>query len=302
LGVAVLIGLLGDVHGQVFHALVLLLTWQARTGRRFNFIAQVGDMGAEPAADQAERPPFDPFGADFAHLLKATGSRAVRLHRVRKALGCPIHFLRGNHEDTAWLQSLLVDRVTGTAQVDPFDLLRYVPDGAVLRVGPGEDGGNLDIERSRLRVAFLGGVEEQTDAAGINSEAYASLLALPTGSIDVLLTHEGHYGTSIGFRGDVHGSRMMTRLLETAAPTFFAFGHAHQRIGPARFGRTAYVGLDGLLPFRKWQPDATGFLPGCLALIETREGSLTPVTDPWLPNFPTHPFDFDAWVDEALDT
>jgi hypothetical protein len=168
----------------------------------------------------------------------------------------------------------------------------------VLAVGDAGDGGDPDLECTRA--AFLGGVEERTDAAGIDAEAYASLLALPAGSIGMLVAHEGHYGTSVGFRGDVHGSRMMTRLLETAAPAFFAFGHAHRPIGPARFGRTAYVGLDGLLPFRKWQPDATGFLPGCLAILETRDGSLTLVTDSWLPNFPTHPFDFDAWVDESL--
>ena len=220
------------------------------------------------------------------------------MRRVREALGCPIHFLRGNHEDVAWLRGLPVDPASGTARVDPFDLVRYVPDGAVLAAGGARDGG--DLHRERTRIAFLGGVEERTDEAGINAEAYAALSALPTGSIDLLVAHEGHHGTSIGFRGDVHGSAMMTRLLERTVPAFFAFGHAHQRIGPARFGRTVYVGLQGLLPFRKWQPDAAGFVPGCLAILDTRDGSLTPVTEPWLPAFPTHPFDFDAWVDQFL--
>jgi len=131
-----LIGFLGDVHGQVFHALVLLLTWQARMGRRFDFIVQVGDMGAEPDGDLAERPPYDLFGGDFAHLLKASGPRAARLRRVRKALGCPIHFLRGNHEDFAWLRRCLdalgyVNSDSGDVVSMAFDLAGVEPDAYV---------------------------------------------------------------------------------------------------------------------------------------------------------------------------
>jgi hypothetical protein len=42
----VLIGFVGDVHGRVFHALAALATWRAETGRRFDLVIQVGDLGA----------------------------------------------------------------------------------------------------------------------------------------------------------------------------------------------------------------------------------------------------------------
>jgi hypothetical protein len=286
------------VHGQAFHALALLLTWQRTHSRRFDLVVQVGDMGAEPNRELSDLPAHDPYGADFAQLLKATGERAAQLSMLRTHLARPIHFVRGNHEDFAWLSGLQAAAraqsphpagthdsagLNGTVAVDPFDLFRYVSDGTVLDVGG-------------VRIAFLGGVEEQTGPAGIDAAAYRALEALGPGGVDVLVAHEGHHGISIGFRGDMHGSPLMTRLLEKTTPAFFVFGHAHKPIGPDRFGSTVYVGLDGLLPFRKWQPNATGFLPGCLAVLDTTEGTLAPVVDPWLRAFHTHPFDFDAWA------
>lgn len=43
-----LIGFVGDVHGRVFHAIAALATWQVRTGKRFDLLIQVGDLGAYP--------------------------------------------------------------------------------------------------------------------------------------------------------------------------------------------------------------------------------------------------------------
>jgi hypothetical protein len=164
-----------------------------------------------------------------------------------------------------------------------------VPDGTILRPGG-------------LRVAFLGGVEERTDERGFDRTAYAALLARGPGQIDVLVAHEGHYGTSIGYRGDVHGSRLLTRLLERTRPAFFLFAHAHRLIGPGTCGPTTHLGLDGLVASLKWFPDARGLRPGCLAVLDIdpagapSAGRLWPVTEPWLVTFPTLPFDFDAWA------
>lgn len=284
-----LIGFLGDVHGRVFHALAILVTWQMQTGRRFDLVIQVGDMGSFPDPARADaatmlHQSLDPAEADFARLLSPDGRLAARLRRVREHLAGPIHFLRGNHEDFAWLNTLPVDTQTQTAPVDPFDLFRYVPDGTILRAGA-------------LRLAFLGGVEEQAGEAAIDAAAYAAVLDLGYGEIDVLVAHEGQYGTSIGFRGDVHGSMLMTRLIERTQPDYFVFGHAHQPIGPGQHGRTTYLGLDGLVASRRWQPEVRGFQPGCLAVLDTQDRSLIPVTDPWLAAFDTRQFGIDAWAE-----
>ncbi len=283
-----IIGFIGDVHGQVFHATALAATWQVVTGKRFDILIQVGDMGAYPNTPNdaaTERYlALDPSQADFSRLLKADGKLAAHLRQVRECLAGPIYFVRGNHEDFDFLNHLQVDGTAKSAAVDPFDLYRYVPDGTVLEF----DG---------TKVAFLGGVEERSDARAIDKEAYQSLMDLGPGRIDILVTHEGPYGTSTGYHGDVHGSHMMTRLIESIKPTYHVAGHAHQVSGPTTFGPTTYLGLDGLVASARWEPERNGFKEGCLAVLDTANDTLQPVTDSWLSIFDTKTFDFSSWFE-----
>jgi hypothetical protein len=285
----VLIAFVGDVHGRMFHAIAALVTLQERTGRRFDFVVQVGDLGfPDPArGDEASRRylEVDPAEADLGRFLNADGSLAGTLRRVRERLGGPMHFVRGNHEDFAWLRSLPVDPANGTAPADGLDLLRYTPDGTVLDL----DG---------FRIAFLGGVEELPGEPHIDSAAYDALQGMPPGSIDLLVTHEGPYGSGSTHNGETAGSPLMSRLLERLQPRFHVFGHMHQLSGPTAFGPTTYLGLDGLVASAIWHPEARGLKPGCLGLLDTSSGELAPVTDPWLAEFPK-PFDFEAWAGSA---
>lgn len=288
-----LIGFIGDMHGRVFHAIAAVATWQMQTGRRFDMLVQVGDLGAFPdldRADAATRRYFaaDPAEADFYRLLESEGEQANRLVCLRRQFIGPIYFVRGNHEDFAWLHQLPVDKTSRTAQVDPFDLFRYVPDGTILPFGD-------------LRIAFLGGVEERTDEAAIDREAYQSLMDRGRAAIDILVTHQGPYGTSVGYRGDIHGSPLISALIGQIQPAFHIAGHAHQLSGPRAFGPTTYLGLSGLVESPIWHPESRGLQPGCLAVLDTESFSIWPVTDPWLSEFDT-PFSFDAWFRRALSS
>jgi hypothetical protein len=40
------IAFLGDLHGRVFHALALVVAWQATMAEPLDLVIQVGDMGA----------------------------------------------------------------------------------------------------------------------------------------------------------------------------------------------------------------------------------------------------------------
>ena len=76
-----LIGIVGDVHGRVYHALAALAICQVKLGRRFDLLIQVGDMGAypDPARTDESTQVFlalDPSEADFSRLLTADGERA----------------------------------------------------------------------------------------------------------------------------------------------------------------------------------------------------------------------------------
>jgi len=287
----VLIGFIGDVHGQVFHAIAAVATWQARTGQRFDLLIQVGDLGAYPdpaRMDAASRQylAVEPAQADFSRLLRAEGKRAETLRSLRGRVASAVHFIRGNHEDFAWLRQLPVDLATTTAPVDPFDLFRYVPDGTLL-------------ERAGFRIAFLGGADDQDAGEGaIDPTAHQSLLGLGPGKIDLLITHDAPYGISVGYYGQTQGSRLITQLIERTQPTFHVAGHLALN-GPRFYGRTTFLCLDGLVESRRWHPTARGLAPGCLAVLDTAQASLSPVMDPWLSTFDT-PFDFDRWA-EAFD-
>ena len=287
-----IVGFIGDIHGRVFSAIALAATWQVVAGKRFDLLIQVGDMGAFPHVDEVDAATrryldADPSEAEFGHLLQAGGKLADKLRRVREELASPIYFIRGNHEDFDYLSQLTVSEALQTAKVDPFDLLRFVPDGKVLQF-------------EEVTVAFLGGVEEHTDARSIDQDAYQSLIELGPSSLDVLLTHQGPHGSSVGYRGDVHGSRQITRIVERLQPSFHVAGHAHQLSGPSSYGRTTYLGIDALVHSAIWNPEENGFKQGCLAVLDTARNSLEVVTDGWLSDFGTRGFDFDSWADSFI--
>ena len=161
---------------------------------------------------------LDPAQADFSRLLQAHGLRAERLRAIRKEFASPIHFLRGNHEDFQYL-SELPREPGGTAKVDDFDLLRYVPDGAVLEAGG-------------LRIAFLGGIEtDETGSRSIDTHAYEKLMDMGPGSLDILATHDPPHGVGVGYRGRVAGSRLVTALIEHTQPPLHISGHVHHLNG-----------------------------------------------------------------------
>jgi Icc-related predicted phosphoesterase len=280
------IAFIGDTHGRVLHALAAIATLQRVSATRFDLIVQVGDFGfpfPERSDESSKRYlAVDPSEGDLGRLLTADGPLAEALVRVGELIGRPVHFVRGNHEDVAWLSGLPVDPSARTARADPFDLFRYVPDGTV-----------LDLEGARI--AFLGGVEELPGDAALDPAAVGSLMELRARTVDLLVTHEGPYGSSRGYRGDVLGSRLITKLLETLRPAFHVFGHAHSLIGPERLGETTYLGVDALVASAIWRPDARGLKPGCLAVLDTQTRALSHVVDDWLAAFPT-PFDFDEWL------
>ena len=285
------IAFVGDVHGRIFHALAALSVLQEREGAPFDLIIQVGDLGY-PDPARADEPSkrylaVDPAEGDLARLMETDAARAERLRALRASFGVAIHFVRGNHEDFDWLRGLPIDAATSTAPAGPFDILRYVRDGTV-----------LDLEG--FRIAFLGGVEELPGDASIDASAYETLADLGPGAIDLLVTHEGPYGSSTGYHGDVHGSQLMSDLLASLRPRYHAFGHAHSMFGPSALEDTTCLGLDALVASALWHPEARGLKPGCMAVLDTLRGELRHVTDTWLAEFPT-PFDFGTWAAPLLD-
>lgn len=286
------IAFVGDLHGRVFHAIAGLTTWQARLGRPFDALIQVGDLGhpeasrvaLEEGGDYARCLQLDPTEADLGKLLRASPPVVERLRRLRALLNGPILSIRGNH-DVDWLADLPLQPGEKTAPIDPYDLYRFVPDATVLNL-------------SGLRFGFLGGAEEDPGPGSINPAAHSKLLALGPGVIDVLVTHQGPLGSTRGPSGELWGSPLISELVAALRPRYHVAGHVHAACGPRRYGETVYVGLDGVAPTPTTNVKPCGLLPGCMALLDTQVGTLAPLSEPWLSDFPM-PFDFGDWLERA---
>ena len=270
------IGLLGDVHGRVFHALSVLIQWQLRAGTELDRVIQVGDLGAWPEPRRADAATLryaalDPGEFDFRRLLDAEKGRADELGDVRRHLPGPIWFIRGNHDDSPWLAELTAG-ATRPVPADPAGLYHCVPDGLVLR-------------EQHVTIAFLGGVE--TDPASPSSpheDAWAELCRRRPGQTDLLITHEGPLGLATSRRGEVRGSRRISKLVKALRPKYHLFGHHHQMVGPTRAGRTTHIGLNQLVVGGR-DTSQQVVQPGSLGVLDTSLGAFNFVTDGWLADF-----------------
>ncbi len=266
-----IVGLLGDIHGRIDLALTGVLAWQTHMDRRFDLLLQVGDMGAFPSEARMDAATvsylaLDPTEADFVRMMSASGSKAEAFRRVRTLLSSPIHFIRGNHEDHAWLSTLSVDRSTGTASVDPFGILQYVPDGTVL-------------ELKGVTVAFLGGAQaDDQDSARINGAAVARLDKRTARSVDLLVTHDCPSGIEKGHMGHVQGSTVIADLQSRVHPKFHVGGHYHISMRKEYSG-TDFLCLNNIVASARWHPQHKGTRPGWLAVWDTRSGTLEPIAD-----------------------
>jgi len=231
------IAFVGDVHGCVLHALGALVLLQDRRGIRLDAVIQVGDLGAYPSADRFDEPSRrfgrdHPAQGDFFRLLDPSPSLAGA---VRSALGHvpPVLFVSGNHEDHDWLAGLHEAAGTEVVPVDPLGAYRHVSCGTVLEV-------------AGQRVAFLGLIET-AGGMDFDGRAYARLLGLAPGSVDVLVTHDGPYGLARDRRGGELGSAKLSRLLEHLRPRLHVGGHYHHANGPRHYGPTVSYTLAQLV-------------------------------------------------------
>ncbi|SRR6266571_359838 len=280
------IAFFGDIHGRVYHLLAAVVTWQKRTSTVLDMVIQVGDFGAERLEKMTQDinvflryPANNPAQFDFLRVLYAQNQLAAHLRGMRQQIQQPIYFLRGDHDEAAWLRQLSQGVQNQTIPIDPFDLFHYIPDGTIIHCG----GMNL---------AFFGGVEHPErgkEGTEHDPAAFTALLGTKGGEVDVLITHEPPYGSSTGFYGQTQGSSLVSKLIETIQPRYHLAGHLHTMLGPKQYGPTTSLGLNqlgGLLKLKPRQHDPSRTLQqGTMALLHTDTGVLEFVTGHWLTEF-----------------
>ena len=271
----------GDTHGQAFHLLATALRWGEYAGYPLDLVIQVGDFGAE-RLDRMTRnvdvflrwAANDPAQFDVLRTCRAGRQLSERLREVRRSLGRPVYFLRGDHDEVDWLRTLGGPTQNETMPLDPFDLFHYLPDGLV-------------FARGGLTFAVFGGVESPEpgkEGTEHDPEALTALLGVGRGAIDVLLTHEPPYGVGRGYHGQVQGSSQVSKLIDALQPRFHLSGHLHTMRGPVAYGETTSFGLHGFggssRP-RVRQASRT-VQPGTVAVLDTDTGDLEFVIGSWL--------------------
>lgn len=269
------IAFIGDIHGRVFHALAAVAKWQIVHNEKLDLIIQAGDLGAYPHPDEEllnnrfiKR---DPSELDFSRLIAGGREIAEFAEKIKSHLESPVYFIRGNHEDFYWLDSLKGDN--GICNTDEYGLFKYVQDGTVR-----DFNGTL--------IAFLGGAEFGAKNGGeISIKALDGLLATEQ-KIDILVTHEVHYGIGLSYHGLTQGSKHITELVDYLKPNYHITAHYHHMIGPHKWHGTVHMGLNNLVLPLRGKP-GRNLRPGCIAIMDTENGQSEFVKDDWLLNMNT---------------
>jgi Icc-related predicted phosphoesterase len=263
-----IVAVFGDLHGHFALAYRLLRRWEIEQERRCDLILQVGDVNAFPDPARADRLTLkfaarDAEQLSFARWQQGAAEAAAYLAPdapAETAIAAPLLFVKGNHDDYAYLEALAARQPGGAIAIDPWHRILYLPSGRLFE---------LRTPDATLRVAALGGIADPDGRAseGPQPDHYtrAELLAVAglPGPIDVLLTHDAPWGTVMPRAG----SRDVTELIALLAPAFHFCGHYHEP------GRALAVPA----PTRSFQLDATKpatrtgeVRAGCFGILDWR--------------------------------
>lgn len=213
------IAVFADVHGRILLAFKLCARWQRETGERIDLILQAGDLGVfpEPATTDkatvrhAEKDPTElGFSRDFLRYREDVAEALAETT-------CPLVFVRGNHEDHAWLDKREQAASGAAFPIDAYDRVHCLKTGV-----PYAFGGDASITVVGVgRVGPPVGEREIEKPKYVQEYELERLYALGTSRCDVLLAHDTRRdGISLGF-----GIEEIGMLLDVAKPAYHFFGH-----------------------------------------------------------------------------
>lgn len=222
------IAVFGDIHGQILLAFQLAARWQQETGQELDLLLQVGDLGVFPDTARLDRSTRRhsvgfPSGLGFLqHFTTYDPAVAAILNET----GCPLVFVRGNHEDHAWLDALEEKASAPAFPVDIYQRLYYLKTGVPYHFTRG--GPTLTL----LGIGRIGRpVAARKDRPHYIQPAEQQRLdQMGQGPLDVLLTHDG--ASDRFYVGS--GSEAVARVCERLHPVYHFFGHYG---GPCRYER-----------------------------------------------------------------
>lgn len=215
----VYIAVFGDLHGNILLALQCCARWQQKTGKQLDLILQVGDLGVFPDQTHLDRATRRHSERDSAVLgfLHGFTTPHPEVAAVLDTLRCNLLFVRGNHEDHAWLDRLEHRAPSPCFPVDAYQRLWCLMTGVP-----------YTFHRSDERITILGiGRIGRPASSGrmkphyIHPHEQHRLEQLSDTHVDILLTHDAP-------RDRVYpgsGSLEIEQVLRRHQPQYHFFGH-----------------------------------------------------------------------------
>ncbi|HEX8731817.1 MAG TPA: metallophosphoesterase, partial [Ktedonobacterales bacterium] len=219
------IAIFSDLHGRALLAFMLCAQWQRETGERLTAILQAGDLAAFPDLARADRATLrhaarDPDELGFRRDF--TEPRAD-VERILSETDCPMIFVRGNHEDHAWLDELEREARGPTFAIDPYQRIYCLRTGMPYAISDnaGESATVLGIGR----IAAPPGARNPDAARYATPRELARLAALSQAKVDILLTHDTP-PTNLNRRS--LGMVEIRQALDTYRPVYHFYGHTDE--------------------------------------------------------------------------
>lgn len=215
------IAVFADVHGRILLAFALCARWERETGERIDLILQAGDLGVYPERTSLDKATQRHAQADATelgfsqHFLRHDAEVTAALART----SCNLVFVRGNHEDHAWLDTR---EEQSTSPIFPVDAYRRI---WCLKTGEPYTFQSRNAEVITIvgvgRVGLPVGEREHRKAKYIHQDELERIYDLGGHHIDVLLSHDAaRDDISLGF-----GIEEIRLLLDQAKPAYHFFGH-----------------------------------------------------------------------------
>jgi Icc-related predicted phosphoesterase len=283
------IAIFADVHGRVLLAFKLCARWQQETGERIDLILQAGDLGAYPEMSRLDRPTRkyaerDPTELGFMeHFVNTDPEVAAILAQTY----CPMIFVRGNHEDHAWLDELERQNPGPIFPIDAYQRVYNLKTGIPWTFRQGDEQITvLGIGRISSPVGEI----DHEQGKYIQPYESASVYQEHTPPADVLLTHHSRTDFVILERGvkikASTGMKEIEHILDTERPAYHFYGHYG---GPPQVRTdTNGVTLSVKLADLHWERGGSNLDAGSMGLLRWHnrdEHTFEVLTVPWLKEY-----------------
>ncbi|MBI1259806.1 MAG: serine/threonine protein phosphatase [Chloroflexi bacterium] len=217
------IAIFADIHGRILLCFKLCARWERETGEKIDLVLQAGDLGAYPDITRLDRATINHARSDPSELGFANDF--VKWHEgVAKELAqttFPLIFVRGNHEDHAWLDSLEKQSNEAIFPIDAYRRIFCLKTGIPYRFQKADDAITI-LGIGRIGAAI--GTRNPYEPKYIQAYEQEELYRPGKLACDLLLTHD----IALDSVKVNQGMEEIRLVLDAAKPVYHFHGHTEE--------------------------------------------------------------------------